>query len=438
MFFVDKYYPKNIDESFFHKDLLNRLKSMADDESIPHIIFHGIAGSGKKTIINLFLKMIYGKDVEKLVTSTYMVSGSGNSVIAVDVQKSNFHIIIVPNNNNFDRYLVQDVVKEYVKKMPLNIFNIKRTFKTVLIQNIDNMSYYAQTSLRRTMEKYSSCRFIMWSRSLSKVIDPLRSRCLCIRVERPSHKELFNRIFKISILEKIKMNYKLINSIIDKSNRNIKKILWYLEIIKNQQYLDINDNVIKTIYDESKDITYKIREKNNDPNKQDIVLLEKDFFLKENIKVFNMELTKNNLKNLELNTVKEIISNKESDENILIQEFDINLLNNNYDNILNKIIKLILKCEIKLIKDIRNLIYNIMITNINASNIIRDITLKLINNKKIPDICYYSIIKHACIYEHGIVRSRREIIHLDGFIIKIMSILYNDENYSPFEDDELI
>ena len=142
MFFVDKYYPKNIDESFFHKDLLNRLKSMADDESIPHIIFHGI---GIWKIINLFLKMIYGKDVEKLVTSTYMVSGSGNSVIVVDVQKVIFNYN--NNNNNFDRYLVQDVVKEYVK-MPLNIFNIKRTFKTILIQNIDNMSYYAQTSLR--------------------------------------------------------------------------------------------------------------------------------------------------------------------------------------------------------------------------------------------------------------------------------------------------
>ena len=60
---------------------------MAKDESIPHIIFHGVTGSGRKTIINLFLKMLYGDEVDKLVTSTYMVSGSGNSVIAVEVKK---------------------------------------------------------------------------------------------------------------------------------------------------------------------------------------------------------------------------------------------------------------------------------------------------------------------------------------------------------------
>ena len=61
----------------------------------------------------------------------------------------------------------------------------------------------------------------MWSRSLSKVIDPLRSRCLCIRVNRPSKNLLFKKIYEISILENIKLNYKLINNIINKSEEEI-------------------------------------------------------------------------------------------------------------------------------------------------------------------------------------------------------------------------
>ena len=72
-----------------------------------------------------------------------------------------------------------------------------------------------------------------------------------------------------------------------------------------------------------------------------------------------------------------------------------------------------------------------MITNINGSNIIKDITTILLNNEKIPDLCMYSIIKYSCLYDHSISRSRREIIHLDGFIIKVMSILYDSDDYDP-------
>jgi replication factor C subunit 3/5 len=429
MFFVDKYYPKNINESFFHLDLLKRLEHMAKDESIPHIIFHGVSGSGKKTIINLFLKMLYGKEVGKLISSTYMVSGSGNSVIPVEVKKSNYHIIIVPNNNNFDRYLVQDVVKEYVKKMPLNIFNIKRTFKTVLIQNIDNMSYYAQTSLRRTMEKYSSCRFIMWSRSLSKVIDPLRSRCLCIRVNRPPYKLLFKKIFDISLLEKIKMNYRLINNIISKSDGNIKKIYWFLELIKNKQYLKINNNIIKTFYDEEKKIVYKLKK---EENIYSILKLENNYFLNGTVPVVELDFKNENLKKINIDDIKEKFNNKKI-KLLSLDEDNIKYLDNNYDLILNQIINLILTCDIDVIYQIRNLLYNIMITNINGTNIIKDITSLLLKNERIPDICFYSIIKYACIYDHSIVRSRREIIHLDGFIIKVMSILYDNTDYDPFQ-----
>jgi DNA polymerase III delta prime subunit len=487
MFFVDKYYPKNINESSFHKKLLKRLNSMAKDESIPHIIFHGVTGSGKKTIINLFLNMLYGEEVNKLVSSTYMVSGSGNSVIAVEVKKSNYHIIIVPNNNNFDRYLIQNVVKEYVKKIPLNIFNVKRTFKTVMIQNIDNMSYYAQTSLRRTMEKYSSCRFIMWSRSLSKVIDPLRSRCLCIRVNRPPKKLLFKKIFDISVLEKIKLNYKLVNSIINKSDGNIKKILWYLELIKNKQYLKINKKIIRTYHDKNENITYKIIKEND---KTYVIKLKNNYFLDESIPYYKINIQlekldsskikdkiKNKVKNLyyvdyfnnnnnlkfikenynqvfdkvihsilngdynfkniieeatlyDLNIIKDKIKEKNKKSLYLIDN-KIEFLDNNYDSILGEIIKLMLTCDINKIIEIRNLLYNIMITNINGSIIIKDITTSLLNNKNIPDLCMYSIIKYSCLYDHSIARSRREIIHLDGFIIKVMRILYDCEDYDP-------
>jgi len=163
MFFVNKYAPKTENDILFHKKEINTLKRMSNDNSIPHLIFSGPEGSGKKTLINLFLEMMYDKSVHKLSDATYVVTGSGNSSNDVIIKQSNYHIIIEPYNNNFDRYLIQDVVKEYAKKVPLNQFiKSKKTFKIILINNVDNLPYYAQTSLRRTMEKYSgTCRFIM-------------------------------------------------------------------------------------------------------------------------------------------------------------------------------------------------------------------------------------------------------------------------------------
>lgn len=242
MFFIDKYgldlsnrwesngvYKHN--HHTFHIKDLEKLKVMSEDESIPHIIFCGPQGCGKKSVIGAFLEMIYNKEVRNLQSRTYTVVGSGNSVHEVVVQQSNYHIVIEPNSNNFDRYLVQDVVNEYAKRGPLNMFTSKKSFKTVLINNIDSMSYYAQTSLRRTMEKYSdTCRFIMWSRSLSKVIDPLRSRCYCFKLEAPSDDDMLEMLLKVSAQEKINMGPGDYQKILNKASGNIKTALWFLQL----------------------------------------------------------------------------------------------------------------------------------------------------------------------------------------------------------------
>ena len=165
--------------------------------------------------------------------SKYNVISSGNIETEVIVKQSDHHIIIEPGNNNFDRYLIQDIVKEYAKRYPLCIFESSREFKMVQINHLDNLSYYAQTSLRRTIEKYSkTCRFIMWCYSLSKVIEPLRSRCLCINVPTQTEDELIKWTFNIASLEKIKLNFNVLTDIVESSNGNLKNILWKLDMYK--------------------------------------------------------------------------------------------------------------------------------------------------------------------------------------------------------------
>ena len=144
---------------------------------------YGPPGGGKGHLVNMLLEKIYDKSVNNIKEVEYTVVGYGNSKTKVDIKQSNYHIIVEPNNNGFDKYLIQEIVKEYARRQMLNIFRTKKKFKVVLVDTVDNLSYYAQASLRRTMEKYvNNCKFILLSHQLSNVIEPLRSRCLCIRI----------------------------------------------------------------------------------------------------------------------------------------------------------------------------------------------------------------------------------------------------------------
>lgn len=319
---------------YFHKEIFKNLKKISEDDGMPHIIFYGNPGSGKKTMINLFLEMIFDKSVYKLDNSKYVVISSGNIENEVMVKQSDHHLIIEPNNNNFDRYLIQDIVKVYAKKYPLSIFEKNRTFKAVQINHLDNLSYYAQTSLRRTMEIYSkSCRFIMWCYSLSKVIEPLRSRCLCIHVPTQTDDDLIKWIFNIASLEKIKLDPYVVDKILTSSNGNLKKILWKMDLYK---YRKRTDNAY--------------------------------------------QISMNNL-------IKEIVANGN-------------------------------------IQKIRDFVYNMMITNISSNTIIKDIlNIILLNNNDITNSKKMMIINCASEYEYRLSKSRRDIIHIEAFIDKIMKIL---------------
>jgi hypothetical protein len=75
------------------------------------------------------------------------------------------------------------------------------TYKVLVLTEVDRLSRQAQAALRRTMEKYSSsCRLILVCNNQSKVIDPVRSRCLGIRVGAPSVDDVRFNIICVSTM----------------------------------------------------------------------------------------------------------------------------------------------------------------------------------------------------------------------------------------------
>jgi replication factor C subunit 3/5 len=70
----------------------------------------------------------------------------------------------------------------------------------VVINEADSLTRDAQAALRRTMEKYmSNMRVILCANSTSRLIAPIKSRCLLIRVASPSFQEVCIRSQRYSV-----------------------------------------------------------------------------------------------------------------------------------------------------------------------------------------------------------------------------------------------
>ena len=59
-------------EPNYHASIYEKLDYFYESNKIPHIIFHGSYGSGKRTIVNTFINKIYGNDKKKIKTNSLM------------------------------------------------------------------------------------------------------------------------------------------------------------------------------------------------------------------------------------------------------------------------------------------------------------------------------------------------------------------------------
>ncbi len=62
---------------------------------------------------------------------------------------------------------------------------------TIIINNSDNLSNYAQSSLRYIIERYvNNCKFIFICENSDKIIDAIKSRCVIIDMINPKIDEI--------------------------------------------------------------------------------------------------------------------------------------------------------------------------------------------------------------------------------------------------------
>ena len=316
-----------------------------------HLIVYGSLNSNKENFVNLLLEKIYGKNNIELKDIEYTINGYGNTKTKVNIKQSKYHIVIEPNSNGFDKYLIQEIIQDYAKTELLNILKYKKLFKIVVINKLDNLSYYAQASLRRTMEKYSDiCKFIFISDQLSKIIEPIRSRCILVRTPLPTAEQILDVLLKISNSENIKLEPHEYNEIITNSEYKINTAIWLLELKKyglpyNKNWETLSNEIVLYI------------------------------------------LNKKNYRNSKF-----------------------------YSSI----------------KKIREIFYNLFITNISIQVIIRNIMLKLLKN--VDDLkLKINIVEITSIFELRLSQGTRQIIHFESYCIRLFYLFntyFNKRNYT--------
>jgi replication factor C subunit 3/5 len=193
-------------------------------------MFYGPSGSGRKTRIAALLKAIFGNGVERQQLITKSFTTPSNTKLELSLISSNFHTELTPSDaGNYDRIVVQDIIKEIAQSQQIDS-SASRKFKIVVINDADNLSKIAQAGLRRTMEKYmGNLRIILCCSSSSKIISPVRSRCLLIRVSAPEKDQIIAGMKQVLKNENNCVSDEILAKIADNCGRNMRKALLMLE-----------------------------------------------------------------------------------------------------------------------------------------------------------------------------------------------------------------
>lgn len=236
MLWIDKHCPKQLDELKSHHDVNQLLKKLVEKShgELPHLLFYGPSGAGKKTRILATLRAVFGASIDKIKTEVISNVDTNSDVV---VCQSDHHIQVpCPELGTKDRVIIQDVIRNLcASPSATNYFMKGPSYRVFLLEDADALSLSAQAALRRTMETYiKNARMFLHVKQLSRIIHPLRSRCLCIRLGSHTVEEIVSILRGICDAENIspgQASDTMLKNIAESSNRNVRRAILTLETV---------------------------------------------------------------------------------------------------------------------------------------------------------------------------------------------------------------
>jgi replication factor C small subunit len=129
--------------------------------------------------------------------------------------------ILLHNSDERGIDVIRHKVKEFARARPIGGV----PFRIIILDEADALTQDAQQALRRTMESYTNVsRFILICNWSSKIIEPIQSRCAVFRFRSLSEDDIKTYINRIADKEKIKITNGAINSIIEITEGDLRKV----------------------------------------------------------------------------------------------------------------------------------------------------------------------------------------------------------------------
>lgn len=176
------------------------------------MLFYGPPGTGKTSTILALAKELYGPEMFR--TRVLELNASDERGISIVREKV----------KDFARMQLSNPPPQYKDRYPCP------PYKIIILDEADSMTQDAQSALRRTMETYSKItRFCLICNYVTRIIDPLASRCSKFRFKMLDQGNAKKRLEDIAGNENIKLEDGAVDTLINCSEGDLRKAITFLQ-----------------------------------------------------------------------------------------------------------------------------------------------------------------------------------------------------------------
>ncbi|XP_054160367.1 replication factor C subunit 4-like [Oppia nitens] len=221
---VEKYRPNTIDEVVYQTHIVSMLsKYLTTDcfNELPNLLLYGPPGTGKTSTIIALAKQLFQNQYKNRVLELNASDERGIGVIREKVKS-----------------FAQQSVSTTTKSIP--------ALKLIILDECDSMTRDAQSALRRTMEREAkTTRFCLICNYVSRIIEPLVSRCSAFRFKLLDSQLSVDKLRQIADLESVRISDELINQLVTLSEGDLRRAITLLQSVsqikESDEEVDIND-----------------------------------------------------------------------------------------------------------------------------------------------------------------------------------------------------